>query len=64
MKRIISFLILFALFLVILTLPASEAPVVQHDPLPVWSILCYLMTVAAAGTVGFAARIEEEPVLA
>ena len=66
MKRIVSFLILSVLFVVILMLPAGEAPAaVQHDPLPMWSILCYLMTVVIAGTVGVAIRSgEPEPVMA
>ena len=66
MKRIVSFLILSVLFVVILTLPASETPAaVQHDPLPMWSILCYLTVVAVAGAAGFLMRREKiAPVMA
>lgn len=59
MKRIVSFLILFALFIVILTLPASETPAVHHDPMPLWSILLYLTVVMIAGVSGALLRRKE-----
>ncbi|MBQ9663885.1 MAG: hypothetical protein IJV40_12110 [Oscillospiraceae bacterium] len=50
MKRIISFLILLATFIVILTLPTTEATPAYHNPqpLPIWSILLYVAVVAVA----------------
>ena len=65
MKRIVSFLLLFVLFVVILMLPSSEGPIVHHDPLPVWSILLYLTVVAGAGAAAFLMRREKAaPVMA
>ena len=49
MKKIVSFLILLTVFIVILTLPATETATAPSHPMPVWSILSYLavvMTVA------------------
>ena len=54
MKRIVSFLILLTVFIVILTLPATETATVMSHPMPVRSILSYLavvMTVAIIITV-------------
>lgn len=59
MKRIVSFLILLAMFIVILTLPASETPTVQHDPIPVWSILLYMGAVLIAGAISVVVRKTE-----
>ena len=56
MKRIVSFLILLALFIVILTLPAAEAPAAPEHSVPVWPILLYLGMVAAAA-LGVARQI-------
>ncbi len=54
MKRIVSFLILLTVFIVILTLPATETATAMSHPMPVRSILSYLavvMTVAIIITV-------------
>ena len=54
MKRIVSFLILLTVFIVILTLPATETATAPSHPMPVRSILSYLavvMTVAIIITV-------------
>ena len=68
MKRIVSFLILLATFIAILTLPTAEAapaPAVQQ-PLPVWSILLYVAVVFAAGMLSMLVmkREKEKPAVA
>ena len=62
MKRIVSFLILASLYAVILMLPATETPAAVPHPVPMWSILCYVTVVAAAGVIVFlkSRRIEEK----
>ena len=60
MKRIVSFLILLALFVVILTLPAHETPAIQHDSMPLWSVLLYLTVIITAGLGGLVIRKNED----
>ena len=65
MKRIVSFLILLTAFIVILALPAAEAPTVHHitQPLPIRSILLYVGVVAVTLVAVTVTRREktEEP---
>ena len=60
MKRIVSFLILLVLFVVILTLPAHETPAMQHEPMPLWSVLLYLTVIITAGLSGMLIRKNED----
>ena len=60
MKRIVSFVVLLASFVLILMQPAVETPVAASHPIPVWSILCYLVMVAAAGAVVIRLNREEK----
>ena len=51
MKRIVSFLILLTVFIVILTLPATETATAMSHPMPVRSILSYLAVVMTVATI-------------
>jgi len=62
MKRIIAFVILVCLFVVIMTLPTTPAPAKEYHPLPVWSILWYLATVAISAVVVVWMRMEKRTV--
>ena len=53
MKRIVSFFLLLASYIVVLLQPRVETPVTPSHPIPLWSILCYLIVVIAAGAVVF-----------
>lgn len=61
MKRIISFLILLALLICVLMQPAVEIPAAQPHPIPVWSVLCYLATVAAGALAAVWTNREAKP---
>ena len=61
MKRIVSFFVLLASFVLILMQPAVETPVAASHPIPVWSILGYLAVVAVtAGVVAWTKREHRE----
>lgn len=62
MKRIIAFVLLVCLFVVIMMLPATPAPAKEYHPLPLWSILCYLATVAISALVVVWIRLEKRAV--
>ena len=63
MKRIIAFVLLVCLFVVIMMLPATPAPAKEYRPLPVWSILCYLATVAISALAVVWIRMEKRTVV-
>ena len=61
MKRIIVLLV--CLFVVIMMLPATPAPAKEYHPLPLWSILCYLATVAISALAVVWIRLEKRTVV-
>ena len=50
------------LFVVIMMLPATPVPAKEYHPLPVWSILCYLATVAISALAVVWIRLEKRAV--
>lgn len=64
MKRIVSFLILLTVFIVILTLPATETATAPSHQMPVRSILSYLAVVMAIASITVRMRKgKAEPVM-